>query len=80
MNTNALTIIDLENKSRLNTVLVDNVDLGGAVPWGVTVSPDNKFICVTHSSSHEVSVIDSAGMIDKLLKMPPPPTAMLQFL
>jgi len=73
MNTNALTIIDLENKERLNTVLVDNVDLGGAVPWGVTITPDGKYVALTHSSSHEVSVINAPGMIDKILKMPPPP-------
>ncbi len=73
MNTNALTIIDLKTKERLNTVLVDNVDLGGAVPWAVTTSADGKYVCLTHASSHEVSVINAPGMIDKILKMPPPP-------
>ena len=34
MNTNALTIIDVPNIKLLNTVLLDDVDLGAANPWG----------------------------------------------
>ncbi len=58
MNTNALTIIDALGKKRINTVLLDNVDLGAANPWGVVCTPDGKFICVAHAGTHEVSVID----------------------
>lgn len=58
MNTNALTIIDANGKKHINTVLLDNVDLGAANPWGVVCTPDGKFICVTHAGTHEISVID----------------------
>jgi len=73
MNTNALSVIDVAKKELLNTVLLDDVDLGGAVPWGVTCTADGKSICVTHGSTHELSVIDAAAMIEKLVNMPPAP-------
>ena len=70
MNTNALSIIDLEAREHLNTVLLDDVDLGAANPWGVAVSPDGEFVVVAHAGTHEVSVIDREGLIEKLLAMP----------
>jgi len=45
------------------------VDLGAANPWGVTCTADGKYICVAHSGTHEVSVIDRAGLSDKLKKV-----------
>lgn len=66
MNTNALSIIDVSKKQLLNTVLLDDVDLGAANPWGVACTDDGKYICVTHAGTHEVSVIDSRKLHDKL--------------
>jgi YVTN family beta-propeller protein len=68
MNTNALTVIDAPQKKVINTVLLDNVDLGAANPWGVTCTADGKTICVTQAGTHELSVIDRAQMHDKLTK------------
>ena len=70
MNTNALSVIDVAAKKLVNTVLLDDVDLGAAIPWGVACTADGKFICVSHAATHEVSVIDAPGLLDKLLKMP----------
>ena len=54
-------------EARLNTVLLDDVDLGAANPWGVTAAAGRQVrSAVTHAGTHEVSVIDAAGMIDKL--------------
>jgi len=66
MNTNALSVIDVSKKQLLNTVLLDDVDLGAANPWGVACTDDGKYICVTHAGSHEVSVIDSTKLHNKL--------------
>ena len=66
MNTNALTIIDANGKKRINTVLLDNVDLGAANPWGVVCTPDGNFICVAHAGTHEISVIDRAKLHARL--------------
>ncbi|MGB2808656.1 MAG: beta-propeller fold lactonase family protein [Sedimentisphaerales bacterium] len=66
MNTNALSIIDISKKELLNTVLLDDVDLGAANPWGVACTEDGKYICVTHAGTHEVSVIDATSLHNKL--------------
>jgi YVTN family beta-propeller protein len=66
MNTNALTIIDVPGKKFVNTVLLDDVDLGAANPWGVACSADGKYICVTTAGTHELSVIDRAKLHDKV--------------
>jgi YVTN family beta-propeller protein len=68
MNTNALTIIDTAKQDYINTVLLDDIDLGAANPWSVSCTADGKFICVTHAGTHEVSVIDRGGLHEKLDK------------
>jgi len=70
MNTNALTILDVPGKKLVNTVLLDDVDLGAANPWGVAVTADGKQVCVSHAGTHEVSVIDMPGVMAKLAKIP----------
>jgi len=69
MNTNAMSIIDAENKKLINTVLLDDVDLGAANPWGVACTADGKSICVTHAGTHELSVIDATALLEKLAAM-----------
>jgi len=70
MNTNAMTIIDVASKSRINTVLLDDIDLGAAVPWAVAITADGKTILVSHASTHEVSAIDAEGLQAKLESIP----------
>ncbi len=70
MNTNAMSIIDAKSGALVNTVLLDDVDLGAANPWGITCSADGKTVCVTHAGSHELSVIDFPELMKKLLAMP----------
>ncbi len=66
MNTNALTIIDIAAMKALNTVLLDDTELGAANPWGVACTADGKTICVAHAGSHELSVIDQPAMLTRL--------------
>ncbi len=66
MNTSALSIIDVKKKEIINTVLLDDVDSGAANPWGVTCTPDDKYICITHSGTHELSLIDQNELLSKL--------------
>jgi len=69
MNTNALSIIDAAGKTLVNTVLLDDVDLGAANPYGAACTADGKYLCVTHAGTHELSVIDRAGLHEKLTKV-----------
>ncbi|WP_347246559.1 cytochrome c peroxidase [Thermogutta sp.] len=75
MNTNALTIIDVQNERVLNTVLLDDVDLGAALPWAVVCSADGQKLVVSHASTDEISVIDIPAVLEKLKKLPPTPEA-----
>ena len=66
LNTNALSVIDAAAQKLVGTILVDDEDLGAANPWGVACSPDGKFLCVAHAGTHELSVIDRDGLLQKL--------------
>lgn len=69
INTNAVSIVDVGALKLLTTVLLDDIDRGAANPWGITCTPDGKFLCVTHSGSHEISVIDLPALLGKLSGM-----------
>ncbi len=64
MNTNALSIIDARSDKYINTVLLDEPDLGAANPWAVACT--SKTLLVTHAGTHEVSLIDRVAFHKKL--------------
>jgi mono/diheme cytochrome c family protein len=68
MNTAGLSIFDGETGDYVNTVLLDDVDLGAANPWGVTVSADGKTLVVAHAGTREISVIDREALHLRLTK------------
>lgn len=62
VSTNALTVVDLQARKRLNTVLLDDLDRGAANPWAAALSPDGKLLYTTHAGTNEVQVIDTAKL------------------
>jgi YVTN family beta-propeller protein len=66
MNTGALSVIDLNKRSWLTTVLLDDVERGTANPWGVVCSKDGRRLVVAHSGTHELSVIDRKALHTKI--------------
>lgn len=78
MNTAALTIIDVAGAKTLNTVLLDEANSGAANPWAVACSADGRFLCVTHSGSQELSVIDRPGLHERLTKVMAQPANAIQ--
>ncbi|MBR4170339.1 MAG: YncE family protein [Kiritimatiellae bacterium] len=68
MNTAGLSVFDGETGNYVNTVLLDDVDLGAANPWGVTVSADEKLLAVNHAGTREVSVIELPALLERLAK------------
>ncbi len=66
MNTNALSILDAQEKRLINTVLLDDVDLGTANPHAPACTPDGRFLCVTHAGTHELSIIDRTALHERL--------------
>ncbi|MBI4326471.1 MAG: cell surface protein, partial [Chloroflexi bacterium] len=67
--TDALSVIDVASRSLLNTVLLDDVDLGAANPWGVACTADGRYLCVAHAGTHEISVIDRIKLHEKLARV-----------
>ncbi len=68
MNTAALSVFDGATGDYVNTVLLDDVDRGGANPWGVAVSADGTKIAVAHAGTCEMSEIDRKALHDRLAK------------
>jgi YVTN family beta-propeller protein len=66
MNTNALTVINPAAATRVNTILLDDLDEGTANPWGVACSADGAWLCVAHAGTHEISAIDRVAFDSKL--------------
>lgn len=70
INTSAGSIIDVANLKLINTVLFDSIDAGAATPWAVAWSGDGRQLLVTHAGTHELSVVDFPGLLEKLAKIP----------
>ena len=68
MNTAALSVFDGVMGAYVNTVLLDDVDRGGANPWGVAVTADGRTLVVAHAGTCELSLIDRAALHDRLAK------------
>jgi len=68
MNTAALSVFDGATGAYVNTVLLDDVDRGGANPWGVAVTADGKTLVVAHAGTCELSIIDRLALHDRLRK------------
>lgn len=66
MNTNVFSIIDVKKQEIAGTILLDDVDLGAANPWGVTVSNDGNSLVVVHSGTNEISIIDRNALHNSL--------------
>jgi YVTN family beta-propeller protein len=72
MNTNAKTLIALDRLEILNTFLLDDIDRGAANPWGTAWSADGKSLVVALAGTHEVSVTDFTGLLEKLSRLSAP--------
>ncbi|MGL4943607.1 MAG: hypothetical protein ACRC46_10500 [Thermoguttaceae bacterium] len=70
INTNALHIIDVTSRSYFNTVLLDEATRGAADPAGVACTADGKKIVVALGGTHELLVINSEAMWDRILRLP----------
>lgn len=68
MNTSAFSIIDVEKQAFLGAVLVDEPERGAAGVWGIRC--DQKHIYVSHSGTHDISIINHPAMLEKFLKYP----------
>lgn len=63
MNTSAMSVINLETMEYGGAILLDEADRGAAGIWDVKCTPEN--IIITHSGTHEISIIDYKNFINK---------------
>ncbi len=63
MNTSAMSMIDVETLEKSGTVLLDDPERGAAGIWGINCTDDK--IVITHSGTHEISVIDYPAFLEK---------------
>jgi len=68
MNTSAMGIIDVSTLENAGTVLLDDPERGAAGIWGVNCTANS--IVIAHSGTHEVSLIDYNGFVEKLSAHP----------
>lgn len=68
MNTSAFSVIDVAKLQFLGAVVVDEPERGAAGIWGIACNEDHLYI--SHSGTHEVSVIDQKAMLEKFLNYP----------
>lgn len=63
MNTSGFSVIDTEKQAFVGVVLVDEPDKGAAGIWSINCNDKNIFI--SHSGTHEISIIDQQAMLAK---------------
>ncbi|WP_077153667.1 YncE family protein [Bacteroides bouchesdurhonensis] len=68
MNTSAFSIIDVAKQEFLGAVVVDEPERGAAGIWSIACNDQSIFI--SHSGTHEVSVINHKAMLNKFLNYP----------
>lgn len=68
MNTSAFSVIDTEKQEFLGVVIVDEPERGAAGIWSIACNDESIFI--SHSGTHEISVIRHKEMLDKFLAYP----------
>ncbi len=68
MNTSAFSVIDVGQLQFLGTVIVDEPERGAAGIWSIACNEEKIFI--SHSGTHEISVIRHKEMLSKFLAFP----------
>ncbi len=69
MNLNVVSVLDVQQKKVVNTLGLDESYLAAGNPWGVLCTSDGKSICVSHAGTHDVSIVDAAAVVGRLVQM-----------
>jgi len=66
INTSAVSIFDAVGQRYINAVLLDDTMRGAANPWGITVTDDDTWLCINISGTHEVMVVNTKEMFERI--------------
>ncbi|RMG00130.1 MAG: hypothetical protein D6741_07335 [Planctomycetota bacterium] len=72
-NSNAVTLIDVGNRSMYTTLKLDELYRGAANPQDLCWTPDGRFLLVVCEGTHELMLIDMAGLRRSFRVNPPRP-------
>lgn len=72
-NSNAVTVIDLAGRELFTTVHLDDLSRGAANPYDVAWTDDGRWILVAHQGTHELSLIDARGLLERFAEHNPLP-------
>ncbi len=67
VNTNAISVINLDSMERLATFLLDRLSEAAANPWGLAVSADSDNLWVSISGVHQVLKLDMEHLLSLML-------------
>lgn len=70
MNTNAVSIIDASTQSLIGSMSIDEPDRGAGGIWDIAC--DGQYLIISQSGTHEVSIVDYAPMVEKIVSYPDP--------
>ncbi len=70
INTNAISIIDVQERLLAGTFLLDDLLEGAANPWGLALAPDGRQLWVTISGTHQLATVNLTGMLTLLEEKP----------
>jgi DNA-binding beta-propeller fold protein YncE len=68
INTNVVSIIDIERGKWMSTVGLDEFHLGCGNPWGLVVSEDGEWVCVSNAGTNELSLIQKSEVVSDYAK------------
>lgn len=68
INTNGITVYDIESNEVLCGVLIDDVDLGAANPWGITVL-ENGYIAIAASGTDEMIFLSERELMRRIVEV-----------
>jgi len=68
---NGFSILDLTRPGHRVTFLLDRLLAGAANPWGMALSPDDRWLYVSLAGVHEIAIVDVAKILDLVAKAGP---------
>lgn len=70
INSNNISILDVEQQKVLNVIDLDESTHGVANPWDAALTADGKRLCISHAGSAELTVVDVPGLLTKIQSLP----------
>lgn len=68
IDTNVVSIIDVESRQLVSTIGLDEYDVAAGNPYDVTWTADGQSVCVSVAGTHELAVIGAADLLGEFAR------------